>query len=589
MSYTVPDGYVYYQASTTRSYQAGATITFSPATGDRLYPPNKATEKLDYRYNVILKSYTYNTSSGGRVFENDTTLNGWSCCNSTYGRTETTYSNIIEPFTSINGRNVRSMRFCFADTRQAKKVKVPMYVFDITGICGYSRVQQITFASTANVKIADAAFRGCSSTYTTTTPSLPSSVESMQRTFQGTNFNPMPTIPSSAKDISYCFYETTVATTPASIPSGVQEMDYCFSKSAITSLPTIPSSVTSMEHCFQSCTSLPATITSITINNNYTVDTYGLFQDCTSIVEFTNLPSVYNYDYMFAGCTNLTTVGTMQSFVKTARHCFDDTNLQGIITIDANTATGCGPDFYDTTETIILRGSSTKLASYAQNCNNNNVFVEGGFPIPVIRSFTMQRAEANGQKSFTGTYALVSVSAYYIQADDYNYIQEPTLILNGTSAVQGITWYSDQARTTPIDFTNYEPSSSFSMYALIGTYSADTNYHFSLTIDDAFESSLEASVTLYTSYLTMDIQEGGKEIAFGATANDALTNYPNGLFKCEMAIKGSGFLDYIYPIGSPFLNVTGTLTPATLFGGTWTKLGTQTIAGASFTVWRRTA
>ena len=79
-------------------------------------------------------------------------------------------------------------------------------------------------------------------------------------------------------------------------------------------------------------------------------------------------------------------------------------------------------------------------------------------------------------------------------------------------------------------------------YAQTGHFSDADTYQITITETDS-QSGTSQPVTqaLSTSYFTIDFQAGGKEIAFGAPANDVLTNYPNGLFKCEMDMTLRGY------------------------------------------------
>ena len=84
-------------------------------------------------------------------------------------------------------------------------------------------------------------------------------------------------------------------------------------------------------------------------------------------------------------------------------------------------------------------------------------------------------------------------------------------------------------------------------YSTTGKFAEDTSYQFTLIANDSLGGHSNAvTQTLSTAFYTIDFQAGGKEIAFGAPANDNLSNFngkdytDEGLFKCNM---GTAFND----------------------------------------------
>lgn len=167
-------------------------------------------------------------------------------------------------------------------------------------------------------------------------------------------------------------------------------------------------------------------------------------------------------------------------------------------------------------------------------------------------NFDIYRATSTGIKNDEGHYALIQANISF--TDAIATLTAPSVSIDGIDIgnISGasITWYttwtagsgvqnaiSNWASLTPVDH-------AVTVYALLargsgGGFAEDTSYEITVTANDSQSGhSLPISQTLSTAFYTIDFQAGGKEIAFGAPANDDLEHgavtYPDGLFKCRM-------------------------------------------------------
>lgn len=154
-----------------------------------------------------------------------------------------------------------------------------------------------------------------------------------------------------------------------------------------------------------------------------------------------------------------------------------------------------------------------------------------------------------------GEEILISATFDYLDSLD---LLEPTTMITEQSEVTSsavITWYESWDATTgvsdAVNWASYSPQSPITLYGLMTGYSSttgfDTAYSYQTTITprDEISSGTAISQTTANAYYTIDFQAGGREIAFGAPANDDVSNYPEGLFKCAMSFVNVGMVGEI--------------------------------------------
>ena len=151
-------------------------------------------------------------------------------------------------------------------------------------------------------------------------------------------------------------------------------------------------------------------------------------------------------------------------------------------------------------------------------------------------NFDVFRTNSSGVKDDEGTYGLITAAVTF--TDAVATLTQPAVTIDGTPT-NNVTWYSSYSSSTGVssaisDWTTI--SSGDTIYGLInGSFSGSQSYVVGVVITDSEGgSSPNITQTLSTAFYTIDFQAGGKEIAFGAPANDNLVNYPDGLFKCAM-------------------------------------------------------
>lgn len=161
--------------------------------------------------------------------------------------------------------------------------------------------------------------------------------------------------------------------------------------------------------------------------------------------------------------------------------------------------------------------------------------------------FDVFRSNSSGVRDDEGVYGLITANVTF--TDAVVTLIQPTVKINGT-ITNNVTWYTDYNASTGVsnaisDWTTV--SSGDTIYGLINGSFAPSSYQITVKLTDSNgRVSSAITQTLPTAFYTIDFQAGGKEIAFGAPANDDLSNVngkdytDEGLFKCNM---GTAFND----------------------------------------------
>lgn len=171
-------------------------------------------------------------------------------------------------------------------------------------------------------------------------------------------------------------------------------------------------------------------------------------------------------------------------------------------------------------------------------------------------SFDVYRTNNIGVKNDEGHYALIQSTISY--TDAIATLTEPSIQIDGVDlsslANASVTWYKTWSNTSGVSnaisnwMTLVPQNHTVTIYGLIdwkysttGNFAEDTSYQITLIANDSLNGhSTPITQTMSTAFYTIDFQAGGKEIAFGAPANDNLTSHPNGLFKCAMDAQFGG-------------------------------------------------
>lgn len=203
--------------------------------------------------------------------------------------------------------------------------------------------------------------------------------------------------------------------------------------------------------------------------------------------------------------------------------------------------------------------------------------------------FDVFRSDSSGVRDDEGAYGLATVNVTF--TDAIADLVQPTVKINGTTT-NNVTWYSAYNASTGVSSAISDwstVSSGDTIYGLInGSFAQTDSYQITVILEDSLSGASSAiTQTLSTAFYTIDFQAGGKEIAFGAPANDNLTGHPDGLFKCEMDALFNGDVtatgDTTLSTGdteieNPYFSLDTTASPGTTDGDLYaaiTALGWQ--------------
>lgn len=204
------------------------------------------------------------------------------------------------------------------------------------------------------------------------------------------------------------------------------------------------------------------------------------------------------------------------------------------------------------TPTVTVEDSRGQIATYTLPQITVNPY-----NVPSV-SFDVYRTNNIGIKNDEGHYALIQSTISY--TDAIATLTKPSIQIDGVDlsslANASVTWYKTWSNTSGVsnvisNWTTLVPQNHMvTIYGLIdwkysttGNFAEDTSYQITLVANDSLNGhSTPITQTMSTAFYTIDFQAGGKEIAFGAPANDNLTSHPNGLFKCAMDAQFGGNL-----------------------------------------------
>lgn len=206
------------------------------------------------------------------------------------------------------------------------------------------------------------------------------------------------------------------------------------------------------------------------------------------------------------------------------------------------------------TPTVTIEDSRGQTATYTLPQITVNPY-----NVPSV-SFDVYRTNNIGIKNDEGHYALIQSTISY--TDAIATLTKPSIQIDGVDLSSltnaSVTWYKTWSNTSGVsnvisNWTTLVPQNHMvTIYGLIdwkysttGNFAEDTSYQITLVANDSLNGhSTPITQTMSTAFYTIDFQAGGKEIAFGAPANDSLTSHPRGLFKCAMDAQFGGNLTF---------------------------------------------
>lgn len=242
-------------------------------------------------------------------------------------------------------------------------------------------------------------------------------------------------------------------------------------------------------------------------------------------------------DY-YAGLTNVSVT------ISSASAKYGGNIVSSSLTIGSQTVTGSG----NGTLSMLLNNAGTFTPTVTVTDSRGqtttktlDAIIVNAYTVPSV-SFDVFRSDGAGIKDDEGSYGLITATFNY--TDAFAELVEPEVKIDGTTT-SDVEWYSAYSQQTGVSSAIADWSeidSGDTVYGLIdGSFAGDTSYQIVLIGEDDYGGVSEPiTQTLSTAFYTIDFQAGGKEIAFGAPANDNLSQHPNGLFKCAMDVQFEG-------------------------------------------------
>lgn len=188
-----------------------------------------------------------------------------------------------------------------------------------------------------------------------------------------------------------------------------------------------------------------------------------------------------------------------------------------------------------------------------------------GYVAPSV-SFTVARTNASGVADDEGTSAVLTATIDYVSM--VANLTQPTVTVDGVT--KSVTWYTDRALSSAVNWTNYNPASPITLYGFInGGLEKESSYSIGVTPNDSKASGTEITQTLGGAFYTIDFLAGGHGIAFGQPAvQDGFFCNMDAHFKDKANIVRALF-DFVYPIGSYYETSDTSFDPNDTWGGTW--------------------
>lgn len=174
------------------------------------------------------------------------------------------------------------------------------------------------------------------------------------------------------------------------------------------------------------------------------------------------------------------------------------------------------------------------------------------YSVPQL-SLNASRCTEDGTADDTGEFAKVTITGSTTQ-------------VNGSNTASLTFNFGDGSEPVTVgeDFT----------YSYIISAPSTYSMYLEATLSDVLLKA-KRNMTLSTGYATMDFLDGGKGIAFGASATkEGFTCAMDADFTGDVSLSDSAtkrILDKIYPINSIYISYSHT-SPAELFGGEWTRI-----------------
>lgn len=221
---------------------------------------------------------------------------------------------------------------------------------------------------------------------------------------------------------------------------------------------------------------------------------------------------------------------------KVGSFALGSSGFSGVIEFLGNTAPRAGSNggLKNTEQPIkIIHPNETNANAFINSAVNHNVSKY----IPCVTRLLSQRCDSNGVENDEGTYVKLTLS---ITGDPIDTIYTANIKVDGVQVAtqSNITVSSTNVENIVLQYNG------FSDVPGVGVFGTDSTYNIEVELTENWgRTTAVSNDTLTSAFFTIDIQKGGKEIAFGTSAND--DNLPsNGEFKCAMDTMLLGGLSY---------------------------------------------
>lgn len=347
----------------------------------------------------------------------------------------------------------------------------------------------------------------------------------------------------------------TVKTISATIPNTVTEIGCDYDLNLTTFSSVIPSSVESLSFCFYGCEKLTG---SIKINAN-PVHYEECFTDTILPIKLSGTSNLKQQIAATANNGNVTigeqprcdytplsklTTDWIKSVTIARTTISNATAYDGATVANVRLTIGSATASIPGDGIIAVRindaGTYTPYITVTDSNGNSRTYTLDPITIqdyskPTITDISIERVIAPISQDDTQAKITCTIGHRYQMSG--NKLGVPEVSVNGNDISDEISWYDDTQKQVPYS-GNYTGPPKI-IYGWVDEireifHQTDT-YTFTLSIADSYTESDSKTEVLPSIFSTMNFKRGGKEIAFGAKADDDLTEYDNGLFKCGMS------------------------------------------------------
>lgn len=177
---------------------------------------------------------------------------------------------------------------------------------------------------------------------------------------------------------------------------------------------------------------------------------------------------------------------------------------------------------------------------------------------PGVTNTGIWRGDSSGTADDDGTYMRVLATASFTSLNNQN-----SAVLTVATRPAGGSWSAETTITSGV-------------VSILGGFDADTTYAVRVTVTDALGNTSSYTETVPKRKWAMKFRPNGSGVAFGKVPS------ADNLFELEdnMAVRGKGFIDLIYPVDSIYLSVNSADPNLLWPGTTWVRIEDRFLLGA---------